>query len=313
MATTQTVNGIHITTGDASNEHLIGNNKRIAFLPRRRKSGKDFMLGAEGNDTIYGREESDTIQGNQGNDRLFGEDGLDLLYGQQGNDRLYGGKGNDRLYGDLAPIFGNIYQDVTDRTYVGRIDAFPAGRDLLYGGDGSDMLSGGSFNDTLYGQKGRDYLDGDEGDDLLVGGSWDDNSRDDLSGGYGNDLLLGGPGNDYLGYDVGFERGRDTLVGGSGNDILSGGQVEGNIFHFNSPNEGIDRITDFNRDSLRTGKIDKIQVNRSNFPTLLGFRYDSATGQLSYDGTHFVTIQEERNVSANFNPRSDIVFVDFFL
>jgi Ca2+-binding RTX toxin-like protein len=113
MATTQTINGIHITTGDASNEHLIGNNKRIAFLPRRRKSGKDFMVGAEGNDTIYGREESDTIQGNQGNDRLFGEDGNDYLYGQQGNDSLYGGKGNDYLYGDLNPVIINIYEDIT--------------------------------------------------------------------------------------------------------------------------------------------------------------------------------------------------------
>jgi len=58
-----------------------------------------------------------------------------------------------------------------------------------------------------------------------------DNTNNVLTGGLGNDTLEGLGGN-------------DTLNGGAGNDTLTGG-TESDYFTFNTPTEGIDRITDF--------------------------------------------------------------------
>ncbi|ELR99943.1 calcium-binding protein [Gloeocapsa sp. PCC 73106] len=73
----------------------------------------------------------------------------------------------------------------------------------------NDTLTGGLGNDTILGLTGNDSLLGLEGNDSIIGG-------------LNNDTLVGGLGN-------------DTLVGGLGR----------NWFRFDSPEEGIDTITDF--------------------------------------------------------------------
>ncbi len=82
-------------------------------------------------------------------------------------------------------------------------------------------------DNVLVGDAGNNYLDGGAG-------------NDDLSGLDGNDVLLGGPGNDVISGG----NGNDTLVGGTGNDTLTGGSGL-DRFVFNSPQEGVDTITDF--------------------------------------------------------------------
>jgi Ca2+-binding RTX toxin-like protein len=80
-------------------------------------------------------------------------------------------------------------------------------------------------------------------------------SADTLNGNSGNDILNGGDGNDTL---LGGS-GNDTLVGTIGNDTLTGG-TGSDRFTFNTPNQGIDRITDF-----LSSQSDKIAVSASGF------------------------------------------------
>ena len=72
-----------------------------------------------------------------------------------------------------------------------------------------------------------DLIDGKKGNDLIIGSA----GSDLVYGDSGNDTLDGGKDDDYL-------------SGGLGEDTLSGGQGK-DSFVFNSPNEGIDTITDF--------------------------------------------------------------------
>jgi hypothetical protein len=80
-----------------------------------------------------------------------------------------------------------------------------------------------SGNDILIGTAGNDTINGLAGNDILTDGA-------------GNDSLIGGGG-------------RDTLTDGTGNDF----------FRFNSPSEGIDRLTNFNVID------DTILISRSGF------------------------------------------------
>ena len=84
-----------------------------------------------------------------------------------------------------------------------------------------ESATGGSGNDTLYGNAAANILTGCGGNERLSGAA----GNDSLAGGTGNDRLIGGVGN-------------DALVGGAGNDC----------FYFNAAMfsaRNIDRITDF--------------------------------------------------------------------
>lgn len=141
------------------------------------------------------------------------------------------------------------------------------------------MLNGGTGNDTL---------DGGDGDDDIQG--WDDN--DSLIGGNGNDILTGMLGN-------------DTLTGGVGNDILTGG-LGADKFIFIKPNEGIDKISDFNR-----SEGDKILINALNFGTgvsLGNFNFNYATNTLFFNNTQAIATLNNVN-SSNFSVNLDISLV----
>jgi uncharacterized repeat protein (TIGR01451 family) len=81
---------------------------------------------------------------------------------------------------------------------------------LIDSSAGDEILFGTSESDNIHGDIGNDIIDGLAGDDTLDGGD-------------GNDILRGG-------------LGHDNLIGGAGDDN----------FHFASPDEGVDTITDFN-------------------------------------------------------------------
>jgi Ca2+-binding RTX toxin-like protein len=215
--------------------------------------------------SIYGINIGETLNGTINDDYIFGFDGDDYLDGGDGNDYLDGGDGNDILVGG----FGN---------------------DFLFGGLGNDIISGGGLNG---GASGNDYVDGGDGNDFIVCG----NGNDFIVGGLGNDSIDGGLGNDYL---VGGD-GNDFLFGGLGNDYLVGGSGA-DIFLFNSRNEGIDIITDFN-----FGQGDRILVSQGGFgaSSLNQFSYDSITGGLFFQCNQFATVQSP----INFAISSSIVLV----
>lgn len=82
-----------------------------------------------------------------------------------------------------------------------------AGDDELYGGGGDDVVGSESGADTLSGDAGRDTVFGGEGEDQLWGGT----GADHLHGNLGADYAHGGVG-------------ADTLHGGQGDDAVRGGQ-----------------------------------------------------------------------------------------
>ena len=100
-------------------------------------------------------------------------------------------------------------------------------------------------------------------------------------------------GNDYIEGDSG----RDTLAGGMGNDTLTGGR-ENDSFVFNSPDEGVDVITDFSvRDDalvfsaagfggdLVGGEVSSEMLALGAAATTEAHRfiYDGGSGELFYD------------------------------
>ncbi|MBW4466169.1 MAG: DUF4347 domain-containing protein [Pegethrix bostrychoides GSE-TBD4-15B] len=175
--------------------------------------------------------------------------------------------------------------------------------DLLRGGKGNDRLYGGqgrakAGRDRLYGGSGNDRLYGGSGSDLLEGGD----GNDKLWGGKGRDLLLGGDGNDrLLGQD-----GDDILNGGNGNDWLKGGRGK-DMFVFDSPDAGHDRIADF---ELNQDVIDLRQIfaapefaSQSGFARFSQFVQLEQVGantevKLNLDGSGFKTLATLQNVSA---------------
>jgi cysteinyl-tRNA synthetase, unknown class len=100
--------------------------------------------------------------------------------------------------------------------------------DIFKAGKGSDILNGMGDDDRLSGGAGKDYLSGSDGADILSGGS-----------------------------------DRDWLAGGTGDDLLKGGRG-GDLFVFR-PNDGTDRIRDFDTDADR---ID-LKAFSVSFSTLL--------------------------------------------
>ncbi|MEL6927224.1 MAG: hypothetical protein AAFO95_01160 [Cyanobacteria bacterium J06600_6] len=191
--------------------------------------------------------------------------------------------------------------------------------DHIVGGDlNGEPLNSASGTFEFQGHFGDDFLQGHNRDDLLYGGfngsaptfdniTYEDDGFDVLQGGKGNDLLKGGSGNDTLDgggftYDeflnvtgVLVGDGTDTLEGGSGNDT----------FVFNTPDTGIDVITDF------TVLVDKIQINQDTFGTDISeFSFDSTTGALSFGGEQFATLENNSDVPnqnlQNFDVNEDI-------
>ncbi|MEH2051734.1 hypothetical protein [Nostoc sp.] len=120
----------------------------------------------------------------------------------------------------------------------------------------------------------------------------------------GSSLLNGGDGNDSL--SASGALGKNTLYGGNGNDILIGGNANDTLyggngidtFAFNSFNEGIDSLYDFNATNelievaaagfgggLSPGSLSANQftIGISATTSNQRFIYDSSTGGLYFD------------------------------
>jgi Ca2+-binding RTX toxin-like protein len=158
------------------------------------------------------------------------------------------------------------------------------------GTNGNDNLSGTSGNDMIRGSAGNDSIRGGAGKDLLSGGA----GTDRLLGGAGNDTLVGGYG------------------GGDGSDILTGGRGADRFF-FNTPFEGVDRITDFVPGEDKIGisafgfnlfwtpgqgasavTADEFHIGAAAADASDRFIYNSRTGGLFFDGDGTGTFAQEQ-------------------
>ncbi|AUB43106.1 Serine protease, subtilisin family (plasmid) [Nostoc flagelliforme CCNUN1] len=248
---------------DVSGRSYTSDSNDDGVLFDSRLTGNNTLKGGAGDDTL-------TAGGSTGDNLLSGGDGNDYLdisgnyasYRDEfdsrstGNNTLKGGAGNDTLRaagskGDnlLSGGDGNDYLDVSGSygSYRIQSDSRSTGKNTLKGGAGDDtLIAGGSTGDNLLsGGNGNDYLD--------VSGSYSSTSDSKYfdSRSTGNNTLTGGNGN-------------DILIGGNGNDILIGGDGT-ETFAFNSYNEGVDTIYDFNA----TNEL--IQVSKNSCINILWY------------------------------------------
>lgn len=174
--------------------------------------GIEALTTGSGNDTLHGSTGADTLNAGAGNDTIYGGAGNDAIYGGAGADTIDGGDGVDRA----------IYTDQTaDLTLY--LDGTPGSGGAAQGDVLIDVenISGGSGNDTIYGNEASNVLHGYAGSDQLSGGDGDDV----LQGWGGADLIDGGNGSDRAIYsDVTV----DTVIyldgrageGGAAGDVL---------------------------------------------------------------------------------------------
>ncbi|MCF2149099.1 calcium-binding protein [Desmonostoc muscorum LEGE 12446] len=279
----------------------------------------DLILGSNGNDTLsIGNGGNDTIDGGTGNDLLTVDispfntteitstfnattnigsiavgtrlvsykniEGLnitgtnydDLIVGTNGNDTLStGNAGNDTIDGGIGDdlltvvdytISSNGITGITSTfNATTKIGSITSGTRLIsYKNIEQLNISGTYYNDSIVGSNGNDTLSGASGTDTLRGGN-------------GNDNLYGGDGN-------------DRLYGGGGTDT----------FAFNSFNEGIDTIYNFNPTNelirvspgyynfgggLSVGVLSASQftIGASATTSAQRFIYNSTTGALFFD------------------------------
>ncbi|HIP56316.1 MAG TPA: hypothetical protein EYG97_04755, partial [Arcobacter sp.] len=113
------------------------------------------------------------------------------------------------------------------------------------GGAGADIISGGSGDDTLYG-------------DYKTAGNATDNDADNLKGGSGNDTIYGQDGADII--DGGLDN--DVIDGGSGNDTINTTSTDGVDGTDNIDGKtGLDTV-DYS--TLATGSNLKVNLDSSN-------------------------------------------------
>ena len=258
------------------------------------------LTGLAGNDLIDGRGGNDLIDGGEGNDTLIGGTGDDTFKGGQGNDSINGGDGFDTAdYSKLGKAItlsgvgqitkaGGFGTDTVFKVETVIADASVANNTI----DSSQSVAGVSINANLQEQTisalnvpslgtitfnvlNFDNLIGTNAGDSITG----DSQNNRLEGRNGNDTISGGFGN-------------DSITGGLGNDVLTGGSGA-DKFIFNSVNEGLDTIKDYN-----FGQSDVIQVSKAGFGTtsLNDFSYNASSGNLSFKETQFAFIE---NLSSN--------------
>jgi Ca2+-binding RTX toxin-like protein len=138
---------------------------------------------------------------------------------------MIGGVGNDSYIVDST-------QDLVVERGNGGIDTVKSNIAYTLEGNLENLILTGAGKIDGIGNNNKNKITGNKGDNTLRGED-------------GDDKLLGG-------------KGKDILIGGVGKDILTGSAGVDQLV-FENPNQGIDKITDFN-----TGD-DKIAISASGF------------------------------------------------
>jgi len=224
-------------TGDAGDDHLIGE-PSVAGAPggARLRSG-EMMSGGAGNDRLEGGVGADAMSGGS-----FGEappPGQDHLDGGPGDDSLSDG---DHAAGEIGPdtVIGGTDEDVI-HSYSERTSAVTV--DLsTRGGDGEDGENDDVFNvEVVYGGLRNDRLIGDGDANIFF----------PLSGG---NVVFGGRGDDSL--MMAFPTGRNVVNGGRGDDFI---EVEAYDSGTVRCGPGQDRIGERQRGSNADRRVDDDQ------------------------------------------------------
>lgn len=233
--------------------------------------------GGRGRDLLTSGSGDDTLSGGAGNDVLSGGNGDDTLLGGTGNDRLLGGNGNDVTDGGE----GNDTADFSDIPFA--IDADLAAGTAQYVVNGNlvqdtlvsiENLTGGSLNDTLFGDDQVNVLQGKAGDDTLIGRK-------------GDDVMRAGAGNDRMVWNNG--DGSDLMRGGGGQDVteVNGAVAAGDEFELGSNG----KLVDFRRVNLGLFQLDidgveSMEINGGGGDDTLAVKSLAATRlkQVNFDG-----------------------------
>jgi len=234
-------------------------------------SGPDNLSGTSGDDSINGGAGDDTVHGGAGNDTIDGgaytfPGPHDELYGEAGDDNLIiypadgsranpfsiadGGTGYDIAQLRFAN-FGSALHYVHNTT-SGTVTCGRTAAQLF--NIEAIVFLAGSASDQITGGVNADWLFGNEGDDTLDGGGGD-----------------------------------DTINGGAGNDSLTGGGGA-DVFAYNSPGFGNDRIADFD---VSRDRLDLSALGITDFLTASLFLADSGndtTFTLAYNGSQTATL-----------------------
>nr|WP_322653615.1 calcium-binding protein [Nostoc sp. CmiVER01]MDZ8122999.1 calcium-binding protein [Nostoc sp. CmiVER01] len=266
----------------SSGKNILNGGAGDDSLSAEGSTGNNLLSGDDGNDSLSisgyykGNDYQDYDSRSSGNNTLNGGIGKDTLSagGSTGNNLLSGGDGNDYL--SISGYYSYTPSDpLSPRDVSITYDSRSTGNNTLNGGAGDDNLNASN-------SKGNNLLDGGAGNDYISASNA--SGKNTIYGGTGNDTIYGGSGNDILA--GGF--GNDTLYGGSGNDT----------FVFNSFNEGIDRLYDFNATNeliqvsaagfgggLSPGSLKPSQftLGTSASTNAQRFIYDNATGGLLFD------------------------------
>ncbi|MEH2125016.1 calcium-binding protein [Nostoc sp.] len=293
--------GNNSLSGGDGNDFLTTSGSDVYRMYTFSSSGNNTLNGGAGDDKLYADFSSgnNLLSGGDGNDTLSTSGYVvpyDYYLLSSGDNTLNGGAGDDKLYADIST--GNNFLsggDGNDSFYLSPTSPDTAPSDLVTqtvdGGKGNDLLrvdyslaTGGitsTFNATsntgsITAGTYRVNYKNIEGLNIS-GTAYDDN----IVGSNGNDILRGGNGN-------------DTLSGGAGTDT----------FAFNSYNEGVDSLYDFNVTSeliqvssygfgggefgggeLSIGSLSASQftIGTSATTSKERFIYNSATGALFFD------------------------------
>ncbi|WP_306297042.1 calcium-binding protein [Nostoc sp. C052] len=318
-------------TGTAYNDNIVGSNGNDTLSTGN--GGNDTIDGGKGDDVLsidyssptrgitstfnattnsgsitegtyrvnYKNIERLNISSTAYNDNIVGSNGNDTLStGNGGNDTIDGGKGDDLLSINYSPE--RVTSTFNATTNIGSITG--AGYRVNYKNIERLNISGSPYNDNIVGSNGNDTLStGNGGNDTIDGGNGNDYLTI-ISHTSGNNLLSGGDGNDTL--SASSASGNNTLNGGNGNDYLTGGNGNDSLiggagvdtFAFNSFNEGLDTIYDFNATneviqisaanfggglSIGSLKANQFTIGTSPNTSTQRFIYNSTTGALFFD------------------------------
>ncbi|MCC5656783.1 calcium-binding protein [Nostoc sp. XA010] len=242
---------------------------------------------------VIGTNESDIIAGDDQNNQLFGNDGDDIFKGSQGDDSIDGGDGIDTAdYSELGVGItlsgvGTITKaDGFGTDQIFKIETVIADASVANNTiDASESLAGVSITADL-------EAESISANNVPQLGTLTFNVLNfvNVIGTNESDIIAGDDQNNQLfGND-----GDDSIIGGEGNDVLTGG-IGADNFTFNSTNEGVDIIKDYN-----FVEGDVIQVSKVGFGTTNSsdFSYNASTGNLSFLGNQLAFVE---NLSPNVN------------
>lgn len=133
---------------DSYQDHYYTGEPDIPFFDFLSGKGKQTPL------IVFGSDNSEYVILSSFNDEAAMEDGDDIAVGGPGNDTIFGGEGDDYLFGDTDLGLGDVNWEVDD------VLNGENGDDLIVGDSpnlfnnavgGEDTLTGGTGNDTLWG------------------------------------------------------------------------------------------------------------------------------------------------------------------